>query len=55
MADMEAQVRTIIVGLKRKGINFVAIDFDLTMSNIHSGHHDWDGTINDLAVRMVIF
>jgi hypothetical protein len=48
---LETQVNTIIAGLTRKKINFIAIDFDLTMSSIHSGKSEWTGTEDDIAVR----
>lgn len=50
--EMETRVLTIIAGLKKRGINFVAIDFDLTMSDIHSGRSDWPGTVDDIVVRL---
>jgi hypothetical protein len=50
MANLETKVNSIITGMKRRGINFVAIDFDLTLSSIHAGGSDWKGSVDDLIV-----
>jgi hypothetical protein len=55
MADMEEQVTSIVLGMKRKGINFVAIDFDLTLVSVHAGGDDWQGSVADLQVSAFEF
>jgi hypothetical protein len=40
-------IETIVDGLVRKGINFVAIDFDLTLIDIHTDSKYY-GSANDL-------
>ena len=50
---MNAQVNSIVAGMRRRGINFVAIDFDLTLVSCHAGRADWDGTVQDLQVSTV--
>ena len=53
MENMNAQVNSIVAGMRRRGINFVAIDFDLTLVSCHAGRADWDGTVQDLQVSTV--
>ena len=50
---MNTQVNSIIAGMRRKGINFVAIDFDWTLVSCHTNQDDWDGTVQDLQVSTV--
>ena len=48
--NYELKSSTIAKGLKRKGINFVAIDFDKTLIAIHAGKPEWSGTVQDMIV-----
>lgn len=41
----------IIMSLKACGINFLALDFDLTLISEHTGGH-WRGTVPDLALKV---
>jgi hypothetical protein len=48
VVEMKERVDRIVVGLRSRKINFLAIDFDLTIVNIHTGGK-WSGTVEELA------
>ena len=45
------ECRRIVEALKRCGINFLAIDFDLTLISEHTGGH-WRGSVPELAAQV---
>lgn len=45
------ECRKVVMSLKSCGINFLALDFDLTLISEHTGGH-WRGTVPDLALKV---
>ncbi len=48
---MESTCSAIITGMKSKGLNFLAIDFDQTIVDTHTGGK-WNGTLEVLASKI---
>ena len=49
--DYAHKAELIVRSLKQRGVNFLAIDFDLTMVNCHTGGR-WQGSTADLASKV---